>query len=213
MQLISHGSSRRSGRGRFRSSSAFSLVELLVVLAVMLIVLFMSKDAYFAARDKGRLKACASNLAGQYVALQTWANDHDGRFPVATNAITSDEPLSLLIPRYTTQTEFWICPGSGDSDLKPAISFEGRRISYGYYMGRQLSDSPQAVLVTDEQVDVSPKIEHQLIFSADGEPPANNHEELGGNYLLVNGTVGNSPVHAAIAFPIATNITYLNPKP
>lgn len=193
-------------------AAAFSLIELLLVLAIILVVLFMSSDGYFKERARARMKACARNLADQYVALQTYANDHDGAFPVATNATSPSEPFSLLIPKYTTQTEFWICPGSGDSALKPAVPFAGRKISYAYYMGWRQNKAPSdAILASDEQVDSQPKIRQQLVFSPDGKGAGNNHGADGGNYLRVDGSQGKSPSHASVPFPLPEDVTLLNP--
>jgi len=193
------------------SRKAFSLVELLVVLAILLLVVFMSRDGYLRDRDRKRLAACARNLAGQYVALQMYANDHEGWFPLVTNAVSPAEPLSLLIPRYTTQTEFWICPAAGDKALKPAQPFADRKISYAYYLGWR-SDAPAgSVLVSDEQVDAGAKITQQLLFSADGHRPGNNHGAGGGNFLRTDGSQGFSPSHAAQEFPRPAHVTVLNP--
>lgn len=209
---IANQSSRVWGSGRTASRrDAFSLIELLIVLALILVVAFMSRDGMRRARDKKRLAACAQNLAGQYVALQTYANDHEGWFPLFTNATSPAQPLSLLVPKYTTQTEFWICPAAGDSALKPAAPFTDRKISYAYYMGRRRDESPGAMLVTDEQVDATPKIEQQLLFSADGGGTGNNHGAGGGNFLRTDGTQGRSPSHASVVFPLSTNVILLNP--
>lgn len=190
---------------------AFSLIELLVVLAIMLIVLFMSRDGYMRDRARKRMKACAQNLAGQYVALQTYANDHDDWFPITTNPRSPAEPLSLLIPKYTTQTEFWICPASGDKALKPAQPFGDRRISYAYYMGWRRDAPPTSVLASDAQVDTQAKIAQQLLFSPDGKRPGNNHGAGGGNFLRTDGSLGFSPSHATNDFPLPAHIKLLNP--
>lgn len=200
--VIGYGS---PGRG------AFSLLELLVVLAIMLIVLFMSREGYLRDRDRKRLKACAQNLAGQYVALQMYANEHEGWFPILTNAASPAGPLSLLIPKYTTQTGFWICPAAGDRALPPAQPFADRKLSYAYYMGWRRDASPPAVLATDEQVDRQPKLARQVIFSVDGEGPGNNHDAGGGNFLRTDGSVGRSPSHASEDFPLPAHVTLLNP--
>ncbi len=201
----------QSARGRRRLPGGFSLLELLVVLAIMLIVLFMSREGYMRDRDRKRMKACARNLSGQYVALQTFANDHDGWFPFVTNAASPSQPFSLLVPRYTTQTEFWICPASGDKALEPAASFADRRISYAYYMGWRRDDPPMSVLASDEQVNDQPKIAPHLVFSPDGGKPGNNHGAGGGNFLRTDGSVAHSSSHAVQDFPRPTNITLLNP--
>lgn len=193
------------------SRRAFSLIELLLVLAIILVVLFMSSDGYFKERARSRMKACARNLSDQYVALQTYANDHDGAFPLATNATSPSQPLALLIPKYTTQTEFWICPGSDDSALKSAVPFTDKKISYAYYMGWKKGAPADAILVSDEQVDSQPKIQQQLVFSPDGKGPGSNHGADGGNFLKADGSQGKSPSHASVPFPIPDGITLLNP--
>ncbi len=190
---------------------AFSLLELLVVLALMLVVLFMSREGFMRDRARQRMKQCARNLAGQYVALQMYANDHEGWFPILTNASSPSEPLSRLIPKYTTQTEFWICPASGDRPLKPAQPFADRRISYAYYMGWRRDDPATSVLASDEQVDRQPKLAQQVIFSPDGERPGNNHGAGGGNFLRTDGSVAHSPSQAAGVFPLPAHVTLLNP--
>ena len=201
-------------RGNLRKPSlrkGFSLIELLIVLALILVMAFMSRDTWRRERSKKHQVACTRNLASQYVALQTYATDYGGWFPRLTNATSPAQPLSLLVPAYTTQTEFWICPAAGDGALKPAVSFADRRISYAYYMGRQRAESPSAMLVTDAQVDATAKLEKQLLFSADGKGAGNNHGADGGNFLRTDGSQGHSPSHASVAFPLATNVTLLNP--
>ena len=212
MRLAGNGNERWGRRSKAPSAAAFSLVELIVVLAIMLLVLWMGREGYLRERARQRMAHCAKNLGGQFVALQTYANDHDGWFPLRTNATSPDEPLSLLVPTYTTQTEFWICPASGDRVLKAAEPFAGRRISYAYYMGWRRDAPAGSVLVTDEQIDSQAKIQHQLLFSTSGRRPANNHGDDGGNYLRTDGSQGHSPSHAAIDFPLPDHITLLNPK-
>lgn len=194
------------------SAAGFSLIELLLVLAIILLVLFMSSDGYFKERARNRMKACARNLADQYVALQTYANDHNGWFPIVTNATSPSQPLAMLIPKYTTQTEFWICPGSGDSALKPAVPFTGKKISYAYFMGWPRNAPADAVLASDAQVDSQPKVAQQLVFSPNGKGPGSNHGADGGNFLKADGSQGHSPSHASVPFPVPAGVKLLNPS-
>src|SRR5580693_7810724 len=77
----------------------FSLIELLIVLALILILSSM----YYGSGDREeRLRQrhnCESNLEKIYIALQIYANDHASAYPVATNALTSEKPLALLVPK------------------------------------------------------------------------------------------------------------------
>ena len=92
--------------------AGFSLIELLLVMVIIIVLVTL----YFGSSAKSwqikQIAACAKNLDNVYVALTTSANDNNGRFPVLTNAETSEAVLSELIPRYTTGTEYFTCPGS-----------------------------------------------------------------------------------------------------
>ncbi len=87
---------------------------------------------------------------------------------------------------------------------------KGGRISYSYYMGRA-KGSAQLPVLTDAQVDTTPKIAGQLVFSPDGKAPGNNHGRNGGNILFCDGHVENSPARASVALPINPGETLLNP--
>jgi len=156
---------------------------------------------------------CSRNLRNIYTALQTYAQDHAGALPVATNATTSEAPLSSLIPRYTTGSQFFICPGSGDKALPDATPFADRKISYAYYMGWKLSDGAGHPLLSDEQVNTQPKQAGQLVFSLDGKKPGNNHHQYGGVFLFCDGAIQTSPAESKLNLTPPANGFLLNPKP
>jgi hypothetical protein len=114
------------------------------------------------------------NLQKIYLALGFYRNDN-GAYPFLPEAQTSAEPLSLLIPKGTTDTAIFICPGSGDKPLPESEPFGKLRISYDYYMGRATNGDPKDILLSDWQVDTSPKKKGRQIFSLDGKKPGNNH--------------------------------------
>ena len=62
---------------------AFTLVELLVVIAVIALLAAMLLPALSNARQSGRRTACASNLRQLGVALSIYAGENEGDFPVA----------------------------------------------------------------------------------------------------------------------------------
>jgi prepilin-type processing-associated H-X9-DG protein len=201
--------------GRFGMPSAesgFSLVELLIVLALMIILTVMMWGFGSESHQHAMQRECRQNLEKVYVALQIYANDFGGKLPEMTNATRSAEPLSLLVPRYTADTSIFICPGSKDSPLPSGVSFANRKISYAYYMGQRLGDAQQP-LMSDWQVNTLPKKAGDLVFSATGKPPGNNHHKYGGNFLFCDGHVELTP--PPLAFSLATNqgVVLLNPKP
>jgi len=200
----------RVGRG---PSTGFSLIELLIVMALILIlytILYSSSSKAYQTQQK---ELCARNLRNVYTALRVFAQDNQDVFPSATNALTSETPLSLLIPRYTTGTEFFICPGSGDKPLPDAVPFADRKISYAYYMGRKITDGAGRPVMSDKQINTLPKMAGQLVFSRDGKPPGNNHNKYGGNFLFCDGAIEASPAKSAFNLSPPTNVILLNPKP
>jgi prepilin-type processing-associated H-X9-DG protein len=182
-----------------------------------MVIIFILFTLYISAGSKSaqekRLAACQNNLQSIYAAFRTYAQDNSGTLPAIPGASTSEAPLSLLVPKYTTGTEFFICPGRPDKPLPDAQPFADKKISYAYYMGRTLSDGAEAPLASDAQVDTVPKTQGQTVFSLDGRKPGNNHNKFGGNVLFSDGSVQYTVSRLAFPLPLATNVVLLNPKP
>jgi prepilin-type N-terminal cleavage/methylation domain-containing protein len=197
----------------FHGSGGFTLIELLCTVAIILILYslyFTSGSGNYQAQQKAH---CQRNLEIIYVALKTFSLDNNGAFPVATNAASSEAPLSLLVPRYTSVTEIFICPGSGDKKLPEAKPFAQRKISYAYWMGRAINDGGDQLLLADALADTRPKKAGEKIFSADGKKPGNNHHRFGGNLMFCDGQVQSSAAGAAVPVSIPPGVTLLNPRP
>lgn len=60
----------------------FTLIELMVVIAVITILMAVLMPVVERAREMGRRSRCASNLRQSQVAISLYANDHDGRIPL-----------------------------------------------------------------------------------------------------------------------------------
>jgi type II secretory pathway pseudopilin PulG len=192
--------------------AAFSIIELLISCAIMLIIYAMM-FGFGARQNQMRQKTkCRGSMQKIYVAMQIYANDSRGIFPVVTNALTSEEVLDVLIPRYTADNSIFICPGSKDSKLTPGDRLLRERISYAYYMGLREANSTHALL-SDRQVNSGAKTNGQQIFSTDGKRPANNHYKYGGSILFCDGSMKSSGAILEFPLPVATNVVLLNPKP
>jgi type II secretory pathway pseudopilin PulG len=201
---------RNSREGKVRSTSAFSLVEMLVVLVLLIILTVLGTSRYSASARRKDIAACKLNLQKVYLALSIYRSDN-GTFPALKGAEKSEEALSLLVPKSTTTTEIFICPGSRDSELPEGERFASRHISYAYYMGHTTNDDPQEILVTDWQINNEPKRQGQPVFSSDGKKPGNNHYGEGGNLLLIGGDVAGSPPKASRDFLFSAPVMLLNP--
>lgn len=68
-------------RPRRQAAAAFTLVELLVVVAIIAILASMLLPALTAARRRARIISCVSGLRQYGLSLVMYANDHDSRWP------------------------------------------------------------------------------------------------------------------------------------
>ena len=101
----------------------FSLIELLITLALMIILSTMLWGFGWASRQRAQKKACEGNLSKIYLALEIYASDCGGKFPATTNARTAEEALDVLVPRYSADTGIFICPGGRDHPCRRASRF------------------------------------------------------------------------------------------
>jgi|ERR1017187_2353707 prepilin-type processing-associated H-X9-DG protein len=192
--------------------AGFSMIELLVTFALLLILTSMMWGFGSASHQQQQKKLCQQNLSKIYLAMEIYANDNAGKFPETNGARTSEGVLDVLVPHYTVDTSIFICPGSKDSALPAGESFRNRRISYAYYMGRRITDARE-VLMSDKQVDTRPKSTGDLVFSTTGKPPGNNHSKYGGNFLFCDGHMESSPDHLPFSLVLTQGVVLLNPKP
>src|SRR5215211_5163199 len=81
-----------------RPERGFSLVEMLITIALIIIMFVMLYGKGSRRFQHEQKQACQENLQNIYVALQLYANDTDGVFPIRTEAKTSEQALSLLLP-------------------------------------------------------------------------------------------------------------------
>ena len=197
---------------RLEAQRAFSLLEMLVTVALILILTTMYWGGSASERQKQQRANCRKNLQTLYISMDIYATEHAGKFPDVPGARTSEQALDGLVPKYTADTSIFICPASRDSTLPSGESIAKRRISYAYYMGRRPGDA-QEVLMTDRQVDTLAKTNGQPMFSSTGKPPANNHRKSGGSLLFCDGHAESSPVLAPFSIVLTQGLVLLNPKP
>jgi hypothetical protein len=184
----------------------------MIVLAIILVLYAMNFGFDSRQNQVQQKKKCQTNLQKIYVAMQIYANDSAGNFPVVPTARAAEEALGVLVPRYAADTAIFICPGSQNPPLPPGEPLTKGRISYAYYMGQGVSN-PQAALLSDRQVNALAKTAGQNVFSLTGKAPGNNHHRYGGNLLLCDGSMQGSPAVLGYPLPLATNVVLLNPKP
>jgi prepilin-type processing-associated H-X9-DG protein len=190
---------------------AFSLIELLITLA-LIVILFVTMFGFSSrSHQQQQKRICEKNLQTIHVALEIFAGEHDRAFPAQTGAQTAEAALGQLVPQYTAATGPFICPGSKDKAIPEGEPFGKRRISYAYYMGQRAGSSTE-LLMSDEQINALPKIQGQPAFSKNGKRPGNNHHRYGGNLLFCDGHT--ESIAAVVPFSLVPTqgVVLLNPR-
>lgn len=192
---------------------AFSLIELLIAVAlvVILYVLYLTAGSeHFQTKQK---QACRKNLQNAYVGLKTFAVENADWFPTLPEDGTSEQALSQLVPRYTTVTDVFVCPGTKDEAPPQAKPFLNSKISYAFYTGRNATAGSTIPLMSDEQINTEAKTAGAPLFSSDGRPPGANHNKFGGVVLFCDGSTRTSETNASFDLPLGPGVRLLNPKP
>jgi len=198
---------------RATKESAFSLIELMLVLAVLSTLLAIAVTRGKTGNQDRLQLQCESNLQSMHIAMSIYANDHDDAFPIWRGARGSEGPLSLLVPTYTTDTGVFTCPGADDPPLPQAEPFSDRTISYAYYMGWKKTDPSRGPLASDRQILPADRKRHDAdrMFSRDGRGPGANHDKYGGNVLFLDGSTRRYKSEADEQLEIPDEIKLLNP--
>src|SRR5215469_10748045 len=115
------------------TNAAFSLIELLVVIGILVVITALMWSYGPSRRDR-ELDSCRQNLERIYLAMDIYSRDNNSKYPVVTNAVTSEAALAPLVPHYSSDTQIFICPASGNPFQPADKSFSDWKISYAYYM-------------------------------------------------------------------------------
>jgi prepilin-type N-terminal cleavage/methylation domain-containing protein/prepilin-type processing-associated H-X9-DG protein len=145
-----------------RKRTAFTLVELLVVVAIVGILVALLLPAVQAAREAARRTACANNLRQVGLSVIQYCDDHGGAFPKTTHDTDVAECwIYTLAPYLENVDEVRICP----SDLKADERLAARMSSYamnayvtnvslpGSYLNRNKLPSTSRTLLAVELTD------------------------------------------------------------
>jgi prepilin-type N-terminal cleavage/methylation domain-containing protein len=72
------------------NKKGFTLIELMIVIAIIAILAAILVPNFVKARAQGQLTACKSNLKNIGTAMEMYASDHNGRYVTGTDLSGSD---------------------------------------------------------------------------------------------------------------------------
>lgn len=108
-----------------KHGAGFTLVELLVVMAVIAVIISLVATVTLRCRAKGRQSACLSNLRQLGIASLMYSRDYDGLFPPFINTpeeVVDEVPsftnqgyprpdlLHAALKSYVGDSKVWFCP-------------------------------------------------------------------------------------------------------
>ncbi len=109
-----------------RRSAGFSLVELLVVMAMTALVLGLLVPALQAARRKVATVQCLSHLRSLGTVVWMFANEHQGSLPQVTDFNQVPLQVRSQLEPYTGQAKVFGCPGDPDRPRPQGGSYDWR---------------------------------------------------------------------------------------
>jgi len=94
-----------------RSRSGWTLIELLIVIAVIALLMGILFAVYMRGRGSARTTICINNLRSISQAMAQFREDNNGSYPALYNSITGEGGVSqLVIDRYVTDSSSLRCP-------------------------------------------------------------------------------------------------------
>ena len=117
-------------------AKAFTLVELLIVIAIIAILAAILFPVFARARENARRSSCQSNLKQMGLGILQYTQDYDEKMPmgITVNFLPGQTVNDLLQP-YIKSEQIFICPG----DCEPyAMDWSGlgtgyaKKASYGF---------------------------------------------------------------------------------
>jgi prepilin-type N-terminal cleavage/methylation domain-containing protein/prepilin-type processing-associated H-X9-DG protein len=132
-----------------RISRAFTLIEILVVLAIIGILAAFSYPVYQRTTAGGKAAACLSNLRQLGAGLNAYLNDNDAKMPtllIGRDSTSQDLPvIDNTLDKYVTDKRVFACP----ADNKNLAAKTGTSYCWNVALNGQAAANLSFLFVTD----------------------------------------------------------------
>jgi prepilin-type N-terminal cleavage/methylation domain-containing protein len=213
-----------------KQHGAFTLIELLIVIAIIAILAGMLLPALAASKSKAKRIACVNNVKQVTLAFRMWAQDNTDKFPwqlSVTNGGSADSPDWMdhfrICSNEISSTKVLLCPA--ETTKKAATNWFSATgdANVSYFVGLSVDqEKPQTILLGDANVTggdggLDPKWSKFLGSSIDAAWDKTLHVRKG-NLALADGSVQQTKtegLRAQISTALAsglTNVVFSKPR-
>jgi prepilin-type N-terminal cleavage/methylation domain-containing protein len=135
---------------------AFTLIELIVVIAIVALLAAVLLPALAAAKERGRRAACLSNLRQIGIAIELYAPDYSGRIPYGPIASAFTSPFDLY-------------PSTGAPTSLLSLG-SGAPVALGLMLNLGLAGQPKVLFCpsSDQRVDADAQLANVGVSQAQG---------------------------------------------
>lgn len=148
-----------------KRNKAFTLAEVLVILAIVALMAFMVYPGDITPREKERAQRiyCVSNLKQVSLVLRIWAGDHNHQYPMAVSvtnggamecvAVNNVAACFQVMSNELSTPRILICPA--DVDHFPATNFQNdfNNSHISYFLNPDVNESyPQMIMSGDDNL-------------------------------------------------------------
>lgn len=132
---------------------AFTLIEILIVVAIMAILAAILFPVFSRARENARRASCQSNLRQIGLGMLQYTQDYDERLPRNDSGSDLGTWVDVLQP-YLKSEQIFLCPSDSTPYQMSAAGGSGRRTSYA--LNQIYSDNPSENLFEANDVGAAP---------------------------------------------------------
>jgi competence protein ComGC len=165
---VQHRISRNLNHAAIRNSKAFTIIDLLIILGIIVLLACIALPALASHRRKAKTEACHDNLKQIGVGFRTWALDCGDQYPsgVTLNNGGAKEQIEmgnvffnfLVMSNEIGAPKILVCPEDGEKTAKADFGCGFSNTNVSYFVGADAEDTfPQMFLTGDRNVAVENK--------------------------------------------------------
>jgi len=107
-----------------RPQGGFTVVELLVVIALVALLTGLLLPALHTAKGKAAMLQCQSHLRSLGAAVRMYADQHGGRFPMVTDCNQTPLQVRRRLEPYVGEPKVFLCPRDPAQPTPPGGSYD-----------------------------------------------------------------------------------------